>query len=114
MNRPTANEIWEIIAFHTTGNQGSMTLDFDKASKQIESRYNDYVGEMEKKYNQTTLDLGDRYYECKCGHEFDRSLGKYGCPNCNGMNAAKLKKRGASHGVGQKKEGRAFGKKQKA
>ena len=29
-------------------------------------------------------------YRCKCGYTFDESLGKYGCPNCQGDNIAVL------------------------
>ncbi|MDE2104920.1 MAG: hypothetical protein KGL39_47220 [Patescibacteria group bacterium] len=29
-------------------------------------------------------DVGRSGYECKCGHVFAASLGKYGCPNCCG------------------------------
>jgi len=28
-------------------------------------------------------------YKCKCGTIFPASLGKYGCPNCEGDNVAK-------------------------
>lgn len=30
-------------------------------------------------------------YDCKCGHSFPYDLGKYGCPNCEGENIARLR-----------------------
>jgi hypothetical protein len=30
------------------------------------------------------------HYRCKCGHNFEYTLGKYGCPNCCGEHIAKL------------------------
>jgi DNA (cytosine-5)-methyltransferase 1 len=31
------------------------------------------------------------WYDCKCGHSFSEDLGKYGCPNCEGDNTARLR-----------------------
>lgn len=33
------------------------------------------------------------YYKCRCGYEFEESLGKYGCANCGGCYTAKLTER---------------------
>lgn len=31
-----------------------------------------------------------QWYACRCGHDFPASLGKYGCPNCEGDEHAEL------------------------
>lgn len=35
-------------------------------------------------------DVGRSGYRCKCGHHFQTSLGKYGCPNCCGDSGAAI------------------------
>lgn len=30
------------------------------------------------------------HYKCRCGHRFEEALGRWGCPNCEGENPARL------------------------
>ncbi len=44
-------------------------------------------------------------YACKCGYRFNRDLGKYGCPNCEGDSGAARKVWGNQTPSGQNKLG---------